>query len=375
MKNFLDSIAQFLNTKIDFLHLDDLSPALYLLVAGAVLVLIAFFIALIAYAAGKTVKFRKKLDKTTAYVEQEGIIDEANVEALNEQIQTLPTAIGRGWGNFLEQQTGYPSDYITEKEALYSKKSHAKKAGGRVWFDLASAIIILVIAALSCIACLEIVSDPALDAKTLSAALRVILPVVGTLVCPLIVYVILRAILCGVYHGGYRKTKKSFVKFQEALDNYVAIFREEEDQFVAENIEEINAAIEEILANKLENREIIEIVTTPQVVAEEPVTVVEETPPPAIVEPEPEPEPEPEAEPEVVAAAEPQTEEERRGSFLLELVYLADRASRDPNITQEQLVELAEYLYSVMTSGDYDNDEEQEIFTACLQILAGAYYA
>lgn len=373
MEKFLDSIAQFINTKIDFLGLNEMSPALYLLVAGAAVILVAFFIALIAYAAGKTVKFRKKLDKTAAYVEQTGIIDEENVEGLNEQFREMPPAMGKCWGTFLEHQTGYPSDYITEKEVLDSKKSHAKKAGGRSFFDFVSAIVILLVAAVSCIAYLYAEHDPSLYSAAFSAIIKVVLPVIGTLVCPLVVYVILRAILCGVYAGGYRKTKKSFEKLQEILDNNVAIFREEEDEFVAENIEEINAAIEEILANKLENREIIEIVTTPQVVAEEPVTAVEEPEVLAPVEEEPAPEPQPE--PEVVAAAAPQTEEEIKGSRLLELVYLADRASRDPEATQEQLVELAEYLYSVMNSGDYDTDEEQEIFTACLQILAGAYYA
>lgn len=384
---FINGIADFFQTKIDFLNLKELSPAIYIAVAGALLVFVAFVIALIARGAGKTAKYRKFLDDTTAYINAVGTIDENNVEGLNARIQQMPRGVSKGWGVFLEQQDGYPSNYITEKEGVGDRKT-VKKAG-RVFYSLASAIVILLCIGLAAIACKSdiaavTVGDPAMATATI---LKVVLPVLGTLVLPLLVYFVFLAILNASYQSQYNKLCASFRAFQDAMDEAVIIFREEEDEFVTENIEEINAAIEEILANANRNVELIDIVTTPKIDTEEVAPVTETVPEPEPeITPEPEPVPEPDPEPAPAPAPEPapaetvtaavaedvDDEARKRGELMLDLVDIAQRASMDKSMTSDQLFELAEYLYSVKVSGDYDTEGEQEVFDLCLTLLANS---
>ena len=251
------------------------------------------------------------------------------------------------------------------------------------------------------------------------------LTVIGAIVAPIIVYIILRAILGGIYKSQFKKFRSAFLAFQDALDNNILIFRDEEEEFVSENIEEINANIEEILANRLNGTEILDIVTTPTVEEDEDISyfteeelvgateevpaiqeapvVTEEAPaeepvedvapeeevfvPTPIVELTPPADEAPVAEVAPAAAEEPaeevgasadelamqmgySAEERERGSRLIRLVYIADQASKDPNITEEQINELAEYVYEAKTSGNYPTKDEQEVFDACLTILA-----
>ncbi|MFA5449589.1 MAG: hypothetical protein WC292_04035, partial [Clostridia bacterium] len=161
-----------------------------------------------------------------------------------------------------------------------------------------------------------------------------------------------------------KKQSAAFQRFLDALDERVLLYREEEDEFVSENIEEINATIEEILANKLENKEIIEIVTTPKT---DEALILE--PEPALPEPEPEP-----AAQETVAATVVAPEEEAKYQRLVQLVYIADAASKDADVTREQIDELAQLIEDARQSGTYTDPEEQSILLDCLRILAEAYY-
>ena len=222
------------------------------------------------------------------------------------------------------------------------------------------------------------VGDPAMATATI---LKVVLPVLGTLVLPLLIYFVFLAVLNASYQSQYNKLCASFRAFQDAMDEAVIIFREEEDEFVTENIEEINAAIEEILANANRNVELIDIVTTPKIDTEEVAPVTETVPEPEPeITPEPEPEPEPEPVPEpapaetVTAAVAEDIDDEarKRGELMLDLVDIAQRASMDKSMTSDQLFELAEYLYSVKVSGDYDTEGEQEVFDLCLTLLANS---
>lgn len=421
MRSFI-GIALFSDTNLAFQGFGNLSPATSCLVLGLIVVLIAFGIAMTMWAKGKANTFRKNLNETTAFILKEGVIDAENVDGLNDRLRDLPRSVSRGWGAFMEQQTGYPSDYITERDVLGTKKSYADKAGGLILFDTISAIILCICAILVGIGCGPMINQFAeAGLPDMASVAKLATETCAGIGVPLLIYVILRAVLAFIYRRTNKKTIAAFRDFQDALDNCVAIFKEHEDEFVAENIEEINAAIEEILANKLESHEIEEIVTAPKIseeeraeeteaeeveetveeeISEEEVLPEDDLLPEEDYEPDYEPEPEEpiaEEEPvyeevsvveegpveetsaeepvsEEVAADEPMTEEQR-GQHLLELVYLADRASRDPEIDREQLAELAEYLYSVMTGGNYDDPEEQEIFSACLEILSGAFYA
>jgi hypothetical protein len=200
----------------------------------------------------------------------------------------------------------------------------------------------------------------------------IVLAVAGAICGPLLIYVIFLAVLNGAYTSQFKKMTASFRAFQDALDNSVMLFREEQDEFVSENIEEINATIEEILANKLDNKELIEIVTTPKI--DESFEIPKVEAPVAPIPAPPETKPAPVVTSTEVAASDIKNEDVRKGERLVQLVYIASKASKDPNITNDQLVELAELIYQAKNSNDYTSPDEQSIFDDCLEVLSSAYY-
>ncbi len=268
MEKIIESIQSILGN-LNFLNLEGtLSPAIYVLAIGAILVLITFFIALAIKSGSKANKLRKHLDDTVAYINATGTIDAENVDGLNARIQAsvMPESVKRGWGAFLEQQTGYPSDYIPESEALGARKGNPNFKGGKGFYNVVSAIIILVCLLLAAIGCYDVIEGIEIaSVEGIKGIVLLVLPVVATLVGPWLVYVIFGAFLNLAGKNQYKKVQQSYRAFQDALDTNVIIFREVQDEFISENIEEINAAIEDILASKLGDSEILEIVTTPKV--------------------------------------------------------------------------------------------------------------
>ncbi|HQC55328.1 MAG TPA: hypothetical protein PKX91_06370 [Clostridia bacterium] len=380
LRNILDSIRGVFTNDLNFFNLSEgLTPAVYIILVAFVLLLLGFLVAVIIANTGKMKKFKQQLDDTTAYVNATGFIDEENVEGVYSRISAMPRSVSDGWSNFMEQQTGKPSDYIPEKEVLGSKKSNPNYAPGKKFITLFGSIIVLLTLLLCAICYADAFYTMPAGWDGLVAVTNFVLPVVGTIAIPAIIYLIFKAILSGINSSKFKKLRASFIKFQDALDSNVIIFREEQDDFITENIEEINAAIEDILANKLKDSEILEIVTTPvvqeiyeteeiEIEEEEPVAVVEK---PIVEEEEPV---EPIEEEQVIE--EELTEEEkeiRRGERLVQLVFIADAASKDDEVEPEQLEELAVFLEEVRTSGEYDDPDEQAIFIDCLTIIAGAY--
>lgn len=394
LKGFIDKFREFLLNEGNLLNLEvGLAPAVYIIIFGVVGILIAFIVAIIVKNLGRASKLKKQLDDATAYVEATGTIDEENVFGLNQRIQEMPETVSRGWGNFLEQQTGYPSDYITKNEVLEERKGNPNYSSGWGSFNFLSILTILLCWGVSALGYANLLFEYPAHLEKIAVVLGYILPVFGTLIAPLIAYLIFYFIFSASQKRAYKKLESSFSAFQDALDNNVIIFREINDEFVEENIEEINAAIEDILANKLGQNDILEIVTTPEI---DENLIIEETQDIPLVEEEPWVEEEPiieedwrGAEPvveepvvveeveEPVVVEEPQEtaeERERRlGERLVQLVFLADQASKDPNITKEEMAELRTFLATTKDSGDYPSDAEQEIFESCLIILDGAY--
>ncbi|OQC15765.1 MAG: hypothetical protein BWX72_00834 [Firmicutes bacterium ADurb.Bin080] len=368
LRNALDSVRSILVNDLDFLGLGEgMAPAIYIIALCTVLILVGFIIALIFAGAGKMSKFKQNLDDTTAFVNANGIVDEENVGGVYQRIKTMPRSVNEGWGHFMEQQAGKPSDYISEKEVLGARKDNPSYAAGSKFFKVFSSIIILlgiIAAAIGCVDALYNIADDS------TAFVKFALPVIGTMAAPWLIYVLLNAILSGVNKGKFNKLRASFISFQDALDSNVIIFNEEQDEFITENIEEINAAIEDILANKLTDSEILEIVTTPKI---DERYVVEEAKLPEMEVSEEKPVVE-EVKPAQTTQQSQVAEEINKGERLVQLVFIADKASRDPNATAEQLEELVIYLETVRTSGDYDDPEEQSVFVDCLTMVSGAYF-
>lgn len=371
---FIDKIQQFLIETADFANVGPhASPALFVIVVSAALIILCGFIALAFRASSKGNKFRKHLEDTTAYLEATGEIDVDNVEGLNEKIQdkNMPNTVKRGWGNFLEQQTGYPSDYIFESETFGDKKSNTDFKGGNGFITGMGVLISLIAAAVGCVGYWDRVANTDLKAMGddfILGVCKLILPVLFCLVVPLGVTLVVAAVIKGLNSSLRKKTIAAFRKFTETLDANVVIFREPENEFIAENIEEINAAIDDIIAGKLGDSEILEIVTPPAVSEE---NAVEEAP-------APEPLPVEEAAADEAPEEKPQTltaEERERLSALLQLVRICDAASRDPDITEEQLEEIAVYLVDTKENPQYNfQPVEEEYLMRCYFILQARYF-
>lgn len=380
---FIDKIQQFLIETADFAKVGPhASPALFVIVVSAALIIVCGLIALGFRASSKGNKIKKHLEDTTAYLEATGEIDVDNVEGLNEKIQdkNMPNTVKRGWGNFLEQQTGYPSDYISEAETFGDKKTNSDFKGGNGFVTGMGVLISLIAAAVGAVGYWDRVANTNLEDlgnDFILGVCQMILPFLFCLVVPLGVTLVVGAVIKGLNSSLRKKTIAAFRKFTETLDANVVIFREPENEFIAENIEEINAAIDDIIAGKLGDSEIMEIVTPPAVPEE---SVVEEAPAPA-----PLPVEEAAAAEEAVAPAEePAPAEEAptltpeakaRLDALLQLVRICDSASMDPNITIEQLEEIAIYLDNTKDDPRYDfQPVEIEYLMRCYFILQARYF-
>ncbi|HIU60138.1 MAG TPA: hypothetical protein IAB05_01960 [Candidatus Stercoripulliclostridium merdigallinarum] len=373
---FIDKIQQFLIETADFAKVGPhASPALFVIVVSAALIIVCGLIALGFRASSKGNKIKKHLEDTTAYLEATGEIDVDNVEGLNEKIQdkNMPNTVKRGWGNFLEQQTGYPSDYISEAETFGDKKTNSDFKGGNGFVTGMGVLISLIAAAVGAVGYWDRVANTNLEDlgnDFILGVCQMILPFLFCLVVPLGVTLVVSAVIKGLNSSLRKKTIAAFRKFTETLDANVVIFREPENEFIAENIEEINAAIDDIIAGKLGDSEIMEIVTPPAVPEE---SVVEEAPAPAPLPVE-----------EAAAAEEPAPAEEAptltpeakaRLDALLQLVRICDSASMDPNITIEQLEEIAIYLDNTKDDPRYDfQPVEIEYLMRCYFILQARYF-
>ncbi len=353
-----------------------LAADLLLAIFGIALVAILFAFSLIFKGQSALKIFAKKLDSATAFLQASEEITEENVEAFHNKLKTMPESIIRGWGFFLEQKIGYPSDYITSRDVLSDQKLGTKNRAGRTFFRIASALVIVLTIWFE-YAVGKGASLASVGLADFTANFGLVASIIAVLCAPLLIYVILSAALGILYNKQYLMLENSFASFQNALDAKVIIYTEEEDEFVSENIGEINAEIEEIIADKLENTEIIEIVTAPTAEPEEIVEVAEEAEEEPVAEVEElavEPVAEPvaqEEEPVVIAIEDTPEAAEEREQRLSALIDIIDTAVyRDPNVTKEDIEELATILNEELQSPYRDADERSVIEDSMFKLAA-----
>ncbi len=355
----------------DFLSGSALGSDLTLAICGVAAVVVLFLFSLIFWSLSSTQSFRKKLVFTEEYLKNSDEITEENVEGLNKELQKMPEDMQKGWGCFLEQKVGYPSDYITKKDVLQDKKFSGSSKAGKTFFGISSAVVIILTIWLMYM----VSSGKSLTQVGLSdftSNFEVVVAIIAALCAPLLVYIVLAAVLNFLYRVQYRKLEENFSAFQNALDNKVIIYSEEEDEFVSENIGEINLAIEEILANKLEDKAIVEVVTAPGTVAkkEEPKQEEkEETKEEAEQVKEPEQKEEPKKEDTDTPEQTPQETQAR----LQNLIDIIDQAVyEDKNVTKQQIEELALIINNEMENS-FRDEKDKEALKECLVKLVNKY--
>lgn len=368
----MQAIENVLITPIkDLLSGSGLGVDILLAIVGVVAVAVVFLISLLIKNFSLTKAFTKKLMITTASLLKGDEITEENVEELNNSLKTMPEAVQRGWGCFLDQKIGYPSDYILARDVLTDKKFSGRNKTGKTFLGVFSALIIIITI------WIEYLVSKGDSLSTVGLAdftsnFELVGAIIAAFCAPLLFYIIFNVILNAGYNNQYKKLEKAFSDFQNALDDKVIIYAEEEDEFVSENIGEINAAIEEILSNKLENKEIIEIVTAPKQeekeiieveTVEEPIeeTTVEEIE--EIIEEEVEYE-----EPVFIE----RTEEEKK-QRLEGLIAIIDQAVfHDPEISKQDIEELAIIIDNERNYGLH-HEKDRDILEECLRKLAAKH--
>lgn len=267
----------FLTPIKEFLSQTELGADLMLAIMGMVAMVVVFLISLLIMNVSHVKSFAKKLKEATAYLNDGDEITEENVEGFNEKLKAMPESVQRGWGAFLDQKVGYPSDYILARDVLTEKKYSGRSKAGKAFLAIAGALVVALVVWLEYL----INKGGSLAQVGLSdftSNFELVGAILAAFCAPWLVYTALKVTLNILYGKQYSKLEKAFSEFQNALDDKVLIYAEEEDEFVSENIGEINAAIEEIILDKLQNKQIVEIVTAPKIeekeIVDEPVETI-----------------------------------------------------------------------------------------------------
>ncbi|MFA6866739.1 MAG: hypothetical protein WCR54_04395 [Clostridia bacterium] len=258
MENMANQVSQLLKN-LSFLP----NTALQLAFAGTVILIILFLFALLLTLGSKMKSLTKKVFLVSKMIASEERIDENNVDILNQQFKSLPEEVNSGWSRFLEQRIGYPSDYMKEKNVLDESAYQANNKVGHTFFRIFGFLAFALVAFFAVICCAEDVTT--LGLKDFVDNFTIIGGVISAVVFPILFYIIFNVILGGIYRKQRKHLILVYKSFQDNLDEKVVISASEEEEFVSDNLEDITKNIEEIIASRLNNKDIVEVITTPKV--------------------------------------------------------------------------------------------------------------
>lgn len=376
----------------DLITKSSLGVDITLAILGFVAIVFIFLISLLIILFSNMNSFRKKLIQAKDFLKKAEEITEDNVEDFNEHLKKMPESVERGWSCFLEQKLGYPSDYITKRDVLSDKKFDTKNTGGKIFYRIFSVIVIAIVIWLEVL----IAGNDSLMSvgiEDFTSNFNLVGAILAAFFVPLIAFVIFNFVLNAIYNAQYKKLEKSFLLFQNIMDDKIVIYAEENDEFISENIDEINVAVEEIIANKLDEKEIIEIVTAPMIEDKQNIEMVEAEKEPEIQEVAVEDtfvEIEKQEEPEIIKEETyiapvviPEDiiedynnigniEKGKERIPLNALVETINAAINDKQTQKNDLEQLALIVDRELNKG-YANGKEQAVFVECLQKLAEKY--
>ena len=252
---FVDKISEVLNEKLDFFGLGaQYTPAFYLALFATLLVVVAFVIAVLVKNASEAKKLSVLFLEVSKEVDELGIVDETNLGKLNQIVGKLPAPVYDAFGKFLEApNASYPSDYMPDSMVMNDPVMVPKhKAGLGLFRGLTSAFIALAVIFAS-------IGESAVWGFAVENATYVALCVASVVALPFLIYIPLAVLLNASYRKQLLELSESFKELKLTLNKHNALWADREDKFVTENVEEINAAIEEILKNRVQNRRITEL--------------------------------------------------------------------------------------------------------------------
>ncbi len=345
---------------------------LKLAIVGGILILVVFLIALLAAAGSKINSLRKRLLSSTKTIGAAGIISEENVEIVYNELAKLPEPVTKGWSSFMDQRYGYPSDYMPANDVLNLRTYKAKNTVGKVVLNLLSLAVLCLISLIAVDICYADFIRVGIVDFTSNFAL--VASILATALVPCLVWLICYLLICLRYDKQLKRLELTYASFQDILDEKIVIYAAEEEEFVSENLEEIKKQVDELVSGRLDELEVVEVVTAPQVEEVEIIPseeVVEEE----IIEEVAAEEPVPVVE-EVVAAAPQKApamtkEEEKR--YLEILLTVVDNAIADDNTSAEDLESIATLILTAKSEG-FNNPADQAILDTCLEKIADQYF-
>ncbi len=247
---------------------------LALALAAVAVIAVVFIVAVIISLFGKSKKLVKRFDEVGMYIDSEGgSIDESKLDGLYSFIQQLPQPVVDGWGNFLGQQLGYPSDYISDSNVLADPAFSGKKNSSSMFFSILSVIVIAAFAYLGSTICPALTDDVL---STQGIIINTMFDLISVIAFPIIAYAVGLAFLSLIHTLQTKKLTKAYKNMKDALDDGVTVTSENLDETEEdgedkpyipgkpEKIDVLDEEVEKIIASKIEQNELIEIVTTPR---------------------------------------------------------------------------------------------------------------
>ena len=366
MEKSIETVKGLLD-KITFLPNYEIKLALI----GGIIIFLVFLIALLVAAGSKINTLRKNLLASTKVIGSLQMVSEENVDVVYKELSALPESITKGWGCFMDQRFGYPSDYIPAKEILDNRSYKGKNTIGLVLLNLVTLIVLCFGSILVTGICVNDLQGVGI--KDFTDNFVLVSSIIATLLIPLLAWFISYLLLKLRYNRQLKRMEMTYASFQDILDEKVVIYASEEEEFVSENLEEIKKKVDELVLGRMDDLEIVEVISSPKVEdIEEFVPAVEEVAPVIdIVEVEEEP-----TVVEVVATATeevvPMTKEEER-RYLEIMLVVVDNALADSSTTAEDLESIATLILTAKSQG-FDNPADQKILDRCLEKIAEQYF-
>lgn len=422
MNKIITSVKNVLS-QITFLPNDELKLA----IIGGIVTIVIFLVALLISSGSKINVLRRRIIKFISKAANFPKIDETNVDKVYAEMKSLPESVAKGWGRFLDERAGYPSDYVTARDCIGGHEYSGKNTAGKVVYSVFGVIVWAVTVILTAGVCAEDLSASGFADlfKNFAGAASIL----SAVLVPVAVFVIFYFVLQRVYSKQRKRLEMSFASMQDLLDEKVFVPERERAPYENESLEDIAKKVDELIDGRMEDGEPIEVLSLPDGIeeelpeepVEEPAEVSETTPVddglgeieyPSDEDEEPQEEPEPveeTEEPETVEpveeaeeaeetveesveeaetpAAEPeQTEEvkpepepiiltqEEAERYLSILPAVVDQAIADPETTNDDLEELAEMIENARVN-NFEDPADQAILIECLQKIADKYYA
>lgn len=420
MNKIITSVKDVLS-QITFLPNDELKLA----IIGGIVTIVIFLVALLISSGSKINVLRRRIIKFISKAANFPKIDETNVDKVYAEMKSLPESVAKGWGRFLDERAGYPSDYVTARDCIGGHEYSGKNTAGKVVYSIFGVIVWAVTVILTAGVCAEDLSASGFADlfKNFAGAASIL----SAVLVPVAVFVIFYFVLQRVYSKQRKRLEMSFASMQDLLDEKVFVPERERAPYENESLEDIAKKVDELIDGRMKDGEPIEVLSLPDGIeeelpeepVEEPAEEPETTPvddglgeieypsdedeepveePEPVVEPVEEPAEEPveeaeetveepvEEEAETPAEEPERTEEvkpepepiiltqEEAERYLSILPAVVDQAIADPETTNDDLEELAEMIENARVN-NFEDPADQAILIECLQKIADKYYA